>query len=83
MTLHRQVTRLDTSEAAYIAGLIDGEGTVTLTRAHRNENRRLVVCISNNEIAILRFVKSVTGAAAADRGLYEFLQGDPYTARLK
>jgi len=109
MTLHRQVTRLDTSEAAYIAGLIDGEGTVTLTRAHRNENRRLVVCISNNEIAILRFVKSVTGvgkitskrraswrqfhlpaiksagagSAAADRGLYEFLQGDPYTARLK
>ena len=49
MTLHRLVTRLGTSEAAYIAGLIDGEGTVTLTRAHRNENRRLVVCISNNE----------------------------------
>ena len=81
MTLHRLVARLGTSEAAYIAGLIDGEGTVTLTRAHRNENRRLVVCISNNEIAILRFVKSVS--AAADRGLYEFLQGDPYTARLK
>jgi hypothetical protein len=34
MALPRLVTRLDTSEAAYIAGLIDGEGTVTLTRAH-------------------------------------------------
>ena len=29
-------------EAAYVAGIIDGEGTVTLTRTHRGENRRPV-----------------------------------------
>lgn len=34
------------TDAAYIAGLIDGEGTVTLTRKHRNENRQLCVSIS-------------------------------------
>jgi hypothetical protein len=58
----RTIVRLDSLAAAYIAGLIDGEGSVTLTRAHRNENRRLVVCISNNELQILRFVKSAIGA---------------------
>ena len=35
---------------------------MALTRAHRDENRRLVVCISNNELPILRFVKSAIGA---------------------
>jgi len=48
--------------AGYIAGLIDGEGTITLTRVHRNENRRLVVSISNNDLALLQFVRKVVGA---------------------
>jgi len=53
---------LDPAVAGYIAGLIDGEGTITLTRVHRNENRRLVVSISNNERALLQFVRNVVGA---------------------
>ena len=55
------VPGLDMQTAAYIAGLVDGEGSITLTRALRNENRRIVVSISNNELAILRFVLSATG----------------------
>jgi LAGLIDADG-like domain len=83
MALPRLVTRLDTSEAAYIAGLIDGEGTVTLTRTHRNENRRLVVCISNNEIAILRFVKSVTGVGKiTSKRKYKEHHGASFTYQL-
>ena len=53
---------LDPAVAGYIAGLIDGEGTITLTRVHRNENRRLVVSISNNDLSLLRFVLEVVGA---------------------
>ena len=49
-------------DAAYIAGLIDGEGAITLTREHAGENRRLVVSISKTELAILSFVRSVVGA---------------------
>ena len=45
-----------------MAGLIDGEGTITLTRMHRHENRRLVVSISNNDVSLLRFVKTNVGA---------------------
>jgi len=62
MSRYRKVNRLDPVMAAYLAGLIDGEGTVTLTRQHRNEGRRLVVCISNNELGILEFAKECIGA---------------------
>jgi hypothetical protein len=42
--------------AAYIAGLIDGEGTVTLSRRHANERRQLVVSIVSTERNILDWV---------------------------
>ena len=35
MSLYRRVNRLDPEIAAYIAGLIDGEGTITLCAEHR------------------------------------------------
>lgn len=63
MQPYRKVKQLDPVVAAYLAGLVDGEGTVTLTRQHRKEKRRLVVCISNNELEILKFAKDKIGAA--------------------
>lgn len=53
---------LDQTDAAYIAGLIDGEGTVTLSRRHRSENRQLVVSISNTEHPLLEYVLNSVGA---------------------
>jgi hypothetical protein len=44
---------LSSEQAAYIAGLIDGEGTITLTREHRGERRRMVVSIANTEMELL------------------------------
>lgn len=52
---------LRTEDIAYIAGLIDGEGTITLTRKHRNENRQLAVTISNTERALLDYVLRTIG----------------------
>jgi len=49
-------------DAAYIAGLIDGEGTVTLTRRHRNENRQLCVTISSTERQMLEYVRHTLSA---------------------
>ena len=56
--MHRETTtpNLRPDIAAYIAGLIDGEGTITLSRLHSGENRRLVVSIANTELQILQFV---------------------------
>jgi hypothetical protein len=56
------IKQLSDTEAAYLAGIIDGEGTITLTRKHRGENRRPVVSISSTEFPLLLHVRSVVGA---------------------
>src|SRR5262249_47770554 len=48
-------------EAAYVAGVVDGEGTITLTRTHPGERRRPVISISSNELSMLSYVPSVVG----------------------
>jgi hypothetical protein len=60
--MYKEVKLLDQTDAAYIAGLIDGEGTVTLSRRHRNENRHLVVSISNTDRPLLEYVLNSVGA---------------------
>jgi hypothetical protein len=45
----------------YIAGLIDGEGTITLMSRHRNETRSPKVTISSTTLAMLRFVQDHCG----------------------
>jgi hypothetical protein len=62
MARYRTVRQLSPTDAAYIAGLVDGEGTVTLTRKHRGENRQLAVSISNTEKPLLEHVLKITGA---------------------
>jgi len=57
-----KINRLTSEQAAYLASLIDGEGTIALTRMHLGENRRLVVSISNNDVSLLKFVKAHVGA---------------------
>lgn len=60
--MYKDVQDLNPTDAAYIAGLIDGEGTVTLSRRHRNENRHLVISISNTERRLLEYVLDTVGA---------------------
>ena len=59
--------QLKPDAAAYIAGLIDGEGTITLSRLHAGENRRLVVSIANTELQLLNFVIDQVGAGKITR----------------
>jgi len=62
MQRYRVVNRLEPSAAAYIAGLVDGEGTITLTSTHRGERRRIVVSIANTDRALLDYVRDAVGA---------------------
>jgi hypothetical protein len=62
MSTYREVRLLSVAEAAYLAGLIDGEGTVTLSRKHAGDMRQLVVSISNTELPILEFALLIVGA---------------------
>lgn len=61
-TRYREVRTLSESEAAYLAGLIDGEGTIALSRRHRSEERQLVVTISSTERRLLEYVRQIVGA---------------------
>ena len=56
----RQTATLSETDAAYLAGLIDGEGTIALTRLHRGQNRQLVVSVSSTERTLLEWVLHTT-----------------------
>jgi len=66
-TSYGKLRRLNSVEAAYIAGLIDGEGTIALSHRTKNEYRRLEVAISNTDFKLLRQVKSSVGAGQIAR----------------
>ena len=55
MIRYKATRKLRPEVAAYIAGLIDGEGTITLSHRHANERRQLVVSIANTERPLLEY----------------------------
>ena len=59
---YREVRTLAANDAAYVSGLIDGEGSIHLTRRHRGEHRQLAISISNTEKPLLVHVLTVVGA---------------------
>ena len=62
MATSRHTRALTKEEAAYIAGIIDGEGTISLSRRHRNDNRQLVISIANTEPDLLDYIHQTIGA---------------------
>ena len=47
-------------EKAYLAGIIDGEGTVTLTRRHKNQTPSPQISVSNTDLELLEYIQHVT-----------------------
>ena len=62
MANYRTVKDLSAVDAAYIAGVIDGEGTVSLLRKHRQDSRQVVVSVSNTERPLLDYLIEAIGA---------------------
>ena len=58
---YKSVNKLSREDSAYLGGLIDGEGTITLTRRHKGFNRYLGVTISSTERQILEWVLKTVG----------------------
>ena len=78
--MYKEVKLLDQTDLAYIAGIIDGEGTVTLSRRHRSENRHLVISISNTERPLLEYVlKSVGAGKITNKKTYQSHHTASYT----
>lgn len=54
-------------EAAYVAGIIDGEGTITLTRMHAKEYRRPVITVASTDLELLLYLKSLCGGYVTNK----------------
>jgi hypothetical protein len=67
MPSYKETRDLAAADAAYIAGLVDGEGTITLSRRHAQDRRQLVVSIANTETPLLDFVLDRVGAGKITR----------------
>lgn len=52
---------MNLAEKAYIAGIIDGEGTVTLTRQHVREMYSPEVSVANTNLQLLLWLKEKIG----------------------
>ncbi len=59
--IYQTVKKLAPRDVGYLAGLIDGEGTVTLSRRNLNKHRALVITISSTEMSILKYVQKIIG----------------------
>ena len=57
-------------EAAYIAGIIDGEGSIILTRMHNKENRRPCITIASTDKELLLYAQSLIGGTIINKKNY-------------
>jgi len=62
---------METWEASYVAGIIDGEGSITLTKMHRNEFRRPCISIASTDKELLIYVQSLTGGVINNKKNYK------------
>lgn len=61
---------MDDWEAAYIAGIIDGEGSILLTRMHKNEYRRPCITIASTDQELLIYIQTLTGGSITNKKNY-------------
>lgn len=54
-------------EKSYIAGIIDGEGSIMLQKFHNNEYPSPCVSIASTTLELLNWIKSVTGKGVIKR----------------
>lgn len=55
---------MTTEQKAYIAGIIDGEGSIMLIKFHNNQFPAPCVSITSTTLELLTWIKAVTGIGA-------------------
>lgn len=82
-TVYKKVKKLNPAERGYIAGLIDGEGTITLCRKHINEYRQLAVTIANTEYVLIKEILDIIGAGKiTKKNPYKEKHSEAYTYQI-
>lgn len=63
---------LEESDINYIAGLIDGEGTITITRKYKTSKFRMpVISCSSTTIELLEYLQSKLGGSISKHKVYK------------
>lgn len=70
---------MESWEAAYLAGIIDGEGSITLTKMHKGEHRRPCLTIPSTDLELLDYLQTLIGGVIIDKKNYK----DSYTLIIK
>lgn len=65
-------------EKAYIAGIVDGEGTIGLWRHHKNETHTPNVTVANNSLTLLQWIRSKVGGVIVSKKKRQAHHGDSY-----
>jgi len=65
------VNSLDKTGRAYLAGIIDGEGTVSLLRKRSSETPSPNVSIANSNLPLLKWVKKNFGGCISTKRKYQ------------
>ncbi|MFH1967988.1 MAG: LAGLIDADG family homing endonuclease [bacterium] len=81
--MKKKVKKLKPVDAAYIAALIDGEGSVTLCRKNRYEYRRVDISINNSDKKMLEWVLKAVGAGKIlPKKIYNIKHTPTFTYRI-
>lgn len=71
-------------EASYVAGIVDGEGSINLTRMHQKEHRRPTITIPSTDKELLVYLQSLTGGIINNKKNYcPVKHKDSYTLSIK
>lgn len=70
-------------EKAYLAGIIDGEGTVTLAKNHKGETPSPKVAVSNNKLELLEWIKKRAGGVIVSKRKNKPYHGNSYVWYLR
>lgn len=65
-------------EKAYLAGIVDGEGTVTLTKHHKNETPTPRLSVANTNLQLLNWIKARVGGVIVSKRKYKSHHANSY-----
>ena len=66
------------AEKAYLAGIIDGEGTVTLAKNRKTETPSPSVTVANNNLELLEWIKGLVGGTIISKKKHKAHHSDSY-----
>lgn len=58
---------MNETEKAYLAGIIDGEGSIMLTKLHKNQYHSPCVSIASTDLELLEWIKDKVGNGTITR----------------